>query len=59
MPKRRLEPDNIVDDKLSIVLRDIETLLKPYPHSIQATVMRVNGAPTEIALVAKIKVTGA
>jgi len=56
-PKHRLEPDSVVGDKLSIVLGSIETLLKPYQHSIQTRVQRVNGAPTESVLIATIKVT--
>lgn len=55
-PIHRLNPDSIVEDKLSIVLGAIETLLKPYPHSIQTRIQRVNGAPTEIVLISTIKV---
>ena len=52
----RLNPDQIVDDKLSIVLSGIETLLKPYQHILQTKVQKVNGAVQEIVLIATIKV---
>ncbi len=52
----KLTPDNIVDDKLSIVLGSIETILKSYPYSMQTRVQKVNGAPTEIVLIVKITV---
>ena len=53
---RQIEPDQIVDDKLSIVLQGIETLLKPYQHTLQTKVQKVNGAVHEIVIIATIKV---
>ena len=53
--KNRLEPDNIVGEKLSIVLGNIESLLKPFQHTIQTRVMRINNAPSEIVIIATIK----
>lgn len=55
-PKHRLEPDNIVGDKLSTVVENIETLLKPYPHSTLTKVQRVNGVPSMVVFVAEIKI---
>ena len=54
-PKHRLEPDSIVDDKLSTVLGNIESLLKPYQHSTQTRIQRINNAPTEVVIIATIK----
>jgi hypothetical protein len=53
--EHRLSPDNIVDDKLSIVLGNIESLLKPYQHTTLTSVQRINNAPTEIVIIATIK----
>lgn len=55
-PKHRLEPDNVVGDKLSTVVGNIETILKPYPHSTQTRVQRVNGVPNEVVIIATIKI---
>ena len=53
---RQIEPDQIVDDKLSIVVQGIETLLKPYQNTVQTKVQKVNGAVQEIVIIATIKV---
>ncbi len=53
--QQRLDPDVIGDGKLSTIVGEIKNLVKKYQSSIQTQVNEVNGSPTEIAIVIKIK----
>ena len=51
----KVEPDCILDGKLSAIVLDIEQLLKPYSHKLKTEIDSENGAFRAIRLTAEIK----
>jgi hypothetical protein len=49
-----IEPDSIVDVKLSAIVLDIEALLKPFQHSLKTEIEMKNGVAQTISITAKI-----
>jgi hypothetical protein len=50
----KIEPDTIVEAKLSAIVLSIEDILKPFQHSLKTETEMFNGAVRTIRLTAEI-----
>lgn len=55
MNKFKLEPDEIIEKKLSAIVDGIEAIVKPFQHTVKVEIEKANGVPSSIRITVEIK----